>query len=109
MKIDNRYLYIYSAGKVAKISKQNGEIIWQTKLRDVGSATVANVKIEDEKIFIGANGKLICIKEKDGELIWSNSLTGWGYNYIIFANQDQTNATINHQASQSADGASSVS
>lgn len=106
MKIDNRFLYIYSAGKAAKINKQNGDIIWQVKLRELGSATVANVKIEGDKLYIGAKGKLICINEKDGEIIWANSLTGWGYNYIIFANHDQTTTLADDRETIQSDSSS---
>lgn len=106
MNFNNGYLYIYSAGRIAKVNKQNGEVIWQTKLRDVGisSATVANMQLDGDKIFIGANGALVCVSEKDGEVIWSNTLSGWGYNYIIFANQEQTSTAINHKIAQSSNG-----
>ncbi len=88
------YLYIFSRGKVAKINKKNGEIVWETKLEVsmVKNAIVANIQVDGDKIFIGASGKLVCIKESDGSLIWVNDLKGWGYNYVMFANQSQTDA-----------------
>lgn len=109
MKQKNGYLYIYSSGRVAKINKQNGEVIWQTKLKDVGisGATVANMQVDGEKIFIGSSGVLVCINESDGEVVWSNSLKGWGYGYVIFANQNQAEA-IHHKVSQSPVGSSST-
>ncbi len=109
MKYNDRYLYIYSSGRVAKINKQNGEIIWQTKLKDmcIGGATVANMQIDGDKIFVGANGILVCINENNGEVVWTNSLTGWGYGYVIFANQSQAEAA-NHQTTQASASSSST-
>ena len=88
------YLYIFSGGKVAKINKKNGEIVWEIKLTVsmVKNAAVANMQVDGDKIYIGASGKLLCIKESDGSLLWENALKGWGYNYVIFANQSQTDA-----------------
>lgn len=102
--MNKKFLYIFSHGRVAKINKKNGEIVWETKLSVtmVKSATVANMQIDGDKIYIGASGKLVCIKESDGSLVWVNDLKGWGYNYVVFANQDQTDAMAQISAASAA-------
>lgn len=98
------YLYIFSYGRIAKIKKQDGEIVWATKLTISGirSATVANVQLDGDKIYIGGNGTLVCVKESDGSVVWSNPLTGWGFNYVVFANQNQTDTAVANAAAQAA-------
>jgi outer membrane protein assembly factor BamB len=93
--MNNKHLYIFSKGRVAKIKKIDGEIVWETKLK-LGSftngAAIANMYIEKDKIYIGIQGNLVCLNEFDGSVVWVNALKGWGYGYVIFANQYQTNA-----------------
>lgn len=98
------YLYIFSSGRIAKIKKQDGEIVWATKLnvRSIKYASVANVQLDGDRIYIGANGALVCVKESDGSVIWSNPLKGWGFGYVVFANQQQTEAAAANVAAQSA-------
>jgi outer membrane protein assembly factor BamB len=97
-----KYLYIFSNGRIAKINKSNGEIVWEVKLKDYGlnHVTIGNLKVEEDKIYFGGYGKLICLKEKDGSLIWKNDLKGWGYSYVIFANinNDDIMAATNQAA-----------
>lgn len=93
--MNNKHLYIFSKGRVAKIKKIDGEIVWETKLKLGGlinSAAVANIQVEGSKIYVGIQGNLICLNEFDGSIVWMNALKGWGYSYVIFANHDQTNA-----------------
>ena len=98
------YLYIFSKGRIAKIKKQDGEIVWSTKLNisSIRSAAVANVQLDGNKLYIGASGILVCVNEADGSVVWSNPLKGWGYGYVIFANQDQTTAAASNDAAQAA-------
>ena len=98
------YLYIFSYGRIAKIKKYDGEIIWETKLT-VGSikwASVASIQLDGDNLYIGGSGVLICVKESDGSVVWSNPLKGWGFNYISFANQNQTDAAAANDAAVSA-------
>jgi outer membrane protein assembly factor BamB len=93
--MNNKHLYIFSKGRVAKIKKIDGEIVWETKLKLGGfsnGAAVANMQTEGGKIYIGIQGNLVCLNEFDGSVVWINALKGWGYSYVIFANHDQTNA-----------------
>jgi outer membrane protein assembly factor BamB len=100
------YLYIFSSGRIAKIKKQDGEVVWATKLevRGLKSSSVANVQLDGDRIYIGASGVLACVKESDGSLIWSNPLKGWGFGYVIFANQQQTDAEAAIVAANTAAG-----
>lgn len=97
-----KHLYIFSNGRIAKINKSNGEIVWEVKLKEHGFSyvTIGNLKVEDDKIYFGAYGKLICLKEIDGSLIWKNDLKGWGYSHVIFANAnaDEVMAAANQAA-----------
>jgi outer membrane protein assembly factor BamB len=82
-------LYIFSYGRVAKLNKQNGEIVWEIKLKDLGVTSYnafGDIRHEGEYLFIGISGHIICLTEKDGSLVWKNDLKGWGYNYISIAN-----------------------
>jgi outer membrane protein assembly factor BamB len=91
-----RHLYIFSNGRIAKINKSNGEIMWEVKLKDHGMnhVTIGNLKVEEDKIYFGGYGKLICLNEKDGSLVWKNDLKGWGYGYVIFANNNTDEAMM---------------
>jgi hypothetical protein len=97
-----KHLYIFSNGRIAKINKSNGEIVWEIKLKEYGLSyvTIGSLKVEDDKIYFGAYGKLICLKEIDGSLIWKNDLKGWGYSHVIFANtnNDEAMAAANQAA-----------
>jgi outer membrane protein assembly factor BamB len=97
-----KHFYIFSNGRIAKINKGNGEIVWEVKLKEHGMSyvTIGSLKVEDDKIYFGAYGKLICLKEIDGSLIWKNDLKGWGYSHVIFGNAhtDEMMATANQAA-----------
>ncbi|MEO6228576.1 MAG: PQQ-binding-like beta-propeller repeat protein [Ferruginibacter sp.] len=92
-------LFILSNGRVAAINKNDGQIVWEVKLRQyVGaSATMAigQISVEDDKIFVGGSGVLLCLNTYDGSLIWKNELTGWGYHFISMAN-------VNNEAASAA-------
>lgn len=83
-------LFILSNGRVAAISKADGSIIWEVKLKQYGLSNTAHsigqIMVEDNKIFVGCSGILACLSTKDGSLIWKNELKGWGYNFVSMAN-----------------------
>lgn len=83
-------LFILCNGRVAAISKTDGSIIWEVKLKQYGLSNTAHsigqIMVEDNKIFVGCSGILACISTKDGSLIWKNELKGWGYNFVSMAN-----------------------
>jgi outer membrane protein assembly factor BamB len=82
-------LYILSKGRVAAISKKDGSIIWEVKLKQYVSSASAysfgQITVEDNKIFIGTSGIMVCLNAKDGSLLWKNELKGWGYGFISIA------------------------
>jgi outer membrane protein assembly factor BamB len=83
-------LFILSNGRLAAINKKNGEIIWETKLKqhlnNKLSFTIGQLNVEGDKLFVGCSGILLCLSTKDGSLIWKNELKGWGYNFVSMAN-----------------------
>jgi outer membrane protein assembly factor BamB len=83
------HLFILSNGRVAAINKKDGQIIWEVKLRQYLSNSVANavgqISVEDNKIFVGVSGILLCLSTKDGSLIWKNELKGWGFQFVSMA------------------------
>ncbi len=102
------FLYIFSAGRVAKVNSKNGEIVWTIKLKDHGITmynSFGDIRVDQDKIFIGLSGHLICLKESDGSLVWKNNLEGWGYNYISIANDA---ANHSEKASSAAAAAAAV-
>lgn len=86
----NNNLYILSGGRVAAISKKDGSIIWEVKLRQYLSSSVTisvgQINFEDGKLYIGGSGVLLCLDAKDGSLLWQNTLKGWGYGFVSMAN-----------------------
>ncbi len=88
MKQNN--LFIFSNGKVAAISKKDGTIIWEVKLKQYIKSTlsysVGQISMEGDKLYIGVSGILLCLKAKDGSLVWINELKGWGYGFVSVAN-----------------------
>lgn len=83
-------LFILSNGRVAAISKTDGSIVWEVKLKQYGLSNMAHsigqIMVEDNKIYVGCAGILACLDAKDGSLIWKNELKGWGYNFVSMAN-----------------------
>ena len=83
-------LFILSNGRLAAINKKNGEIIWETKLKQYLnnklSLSIGQLNVEGDKIYVGCTGILLCLSTKDGSLIWKNELKGWGYNFVSMAN-----------------------
>jgi outer membrane protein assembly factor BamB len=99
------YLYIFSYGRVAKVSKANGEIVWEIKLKDLGISmynSFGDLRVENDKLYLGISGHLICLAEKDGSLVWKNDLKGWGYNYISIANDAANHAEKGSSAAAAA-------
>jgi len=83
-------LYILSNGRVAAISKKDGTIIWEIKLKQYGVNNMGNsigqLMEEDNKLYVGCAGMLVCLDTKDGALIWKNELKGWGYGFVSMVN-----------------------
>ena len=83
-------LFILSTGRVAAISKKDGTIIWEVKLKDYGlggmTHHVGQIMVEKNRIYVGCAGLLACLDTKDGSLIWKNELKGWGFNFVSMAN-----------------------
>lgn len=105
-------LYILSNGRVAAISKKDGSIIWEVKIKEhltAMSHTPGQITVEDDKIYIGASGIMLCLSTKDGSLIWKNELKGWGYQFVSMANvnNDAAAAAIVKAAAAAAAGAAS--
>jgi outer membrane protein assembly factor BamB len=91
----NGILYIYSNGKAAAISKEDGSIVWEVNLRQYAGMNVkaiGQILVEDDKLFIGSGGILLCLAAADGALLWKNELKGWGYNFISMANAENSTA-----------------
>jgi outer membrane protein assembly factor BamB len=101
------FLFILSNGRVAAINKKNGEIVWEVKLKQYVTGTMAGsvgqISVEDNKIYVGVAGILLCLNTKDGALIWKNELKGWGYNFVSMANvNSQAAGTASIQATAAA-------
>jgi len=90
-------LFILSNGRLAAINKKNGEIIWETKLKQYLnsklSLTIGQLQVEGEKIYVGCSGIILCLRAKDGSLVWKNELKGWGYHFVSMANLGSEAAT----------------
>ncbi len=108
MKQNN--LFILSKGRVAAISKKDGKIVWEVKLKEYVNSTVVygigQLTVEDNKIYVGVSGLLLCLSTKDGSLIWKNELKGWGYQFISIANAN--NEAAGAEASRAAASATSA-
>jgi outer membrane protein assembly factor BamB len=103
----NNLLFILSNGRVAAINKKTGDIVWELKLKQYVTSTMAGavgqISVEDNKIYIGVAGILLCLSTKDGALIWKNELKGWGYNFVSMANvNSQAAGAATAQASAAA-------
>lgn len=106
MRID-QYLYILSKGRVAAISKKDGSIFWEVKLKDYANVSSTSlgygqISVENNKIYIGISGLLFCLNAKDGSLVWFNELKGWGYNFISIAGAGNESAAAASAAAQAA-------
>jgi outer membrane protein assembly factor BamB len=110
MKQNN--LFIFSNGKVAAISKKDGSIIWEIKLKqyvkNMMSASVGQISLEGDKLYIGVSGILLCVKAKDGSLVWVNELKGWGYGFVSMANVNNDGGAAAIQSANAAIAASTA-
>lgn len=99
-------LYIFSNGRVAAIDKKSGDILWEVKMKEYVSATVAynigQLMAEGDKLYLGVAGIILCLSAKDGSLIWKNELKGWGYNFVSIAGADAAGAEIAAQSAATA-------
>jgi outer membrane protein assembly factor BamB len=104
MKQNN--LYILCNGRVAAISKKDGSIVWEIKIKQyvkyAAGGAVGQISLEDGKLFIGVGGILLCLHAKDGSLVWANELKGWGYSFVSMANVNNDSNAIAVQAGASA-------
>lgn len=83
-------VYILSNGRVAAISKKDGAIVWEVKLKEYIKSSmlagIGQIMLDGDKLFIGVGGMLFCLAAKDGALVWKNELKGWGYSFVSMAN-----------------------
>jgi outer membrane protein assembly factor BamB len=83
-------LFILSNGRVAAINKKTGDIVWEVKLKQYVTnsmaGSVGQINVEDNNVYIGVAGILLCLSTKDGALMWKNELKGWGYYFVSMAN-----------------------
>ncbi len=105
-------LYILCNGRVAAIDKKNGDIIWEVKLRQYLSSSVAHavgqISVENDNIYIGVSGVLVCLSAKDGSLKWKNELKGWGYSFVSMANAGNESGAASINASAASASAASA-
>lgn len=105
-------LYILSNGRVAAINKQNGEIVWEVKLKQYVKSglmqTIGQLSLEGERLYAGVSGILLCLSTKDGSLVWVNELKGWGYNFVSIANAGSESAGAAVAANAAATSAAMV-
>ena len=104
----NNVLFILSNGRVAAINKIDGTVLWEVKLKQYVTNSMAHsvgqIMVEDKKIYVGCAGVLVCLDTKDGSLLWKNELKGWGYNFVSMANinNDAVDAAIKAAAAGAA-------
>jgi len=103
-------LFVLSNGRLAALNKKNGEIIWETKLKQYLnnklSLTIGQLQVEGDKLYVGCSGIILCLSTKDGSLVWKNELKGWGYHFVSMANLGSEAATA--EAEHGAAAASTV-
>ncbi len=104
----NNNLFILSNGKVAAISKKDGSIIWEIKLKQyvknvATMGAIGQISLEGDKLYSGVSGLLVCLYAKDGSLAWTNELKGWGYSFVSMANvNNESNAAAASAAAAAA-------
>lgn len=60
-------------GKVSKINKQSGKLLWSKQLKQPLSA---GVTLGSEKLYLGLmNGQLVALNSQQGDLLWSTQLS----------------------------------
>lgn len=100
------HLYILSNGRVAAISRNTGEIVWEVKLKKLlGSSmirAIGQIRLEGDKLFIGIAGHIACLRVNDGSLVWKNELKGWGYQFVSMSGADNEEAAATTQQRQAA-------
>ncbi len=73
MKTD--LVYVGIRGHVLALSRCDGSIRWETKLKGSDFVTLAWEGLE---VFAITAGEAFCLNAADGTIVWHNKLPGWG-------------------------------
>ncbi len=73
MKPDLVYLGI--RGHVLGLNRNDGSILWETKLKGSDFVTLT---WDGSEVFAITAGEAFCLSAADGTILWHNKLPGWG-------------------------------
>jgi len=87
----NEDIYLGIKGRVIRVNRENGSIIWETHLKSGHLTTLA---IQGGLIVAYTKGELFGIDKQNGKILWRNGLSGFGYGHGIIAAGDTTTPVV---------------
>ncbi len=71
--------------RVLALSRQDGRILWSTKLQGGMGSAFVTVLWDGGQVFAHAGGHLHCLDIVSGRVLWINELSGCGYGIASLA------------------------
>ncbi len=79
-------LIVGAKNSVSAFNRNNGELVWTTKLQGSGlGQAFVNIHIDGPQVFAHASGELFCLELTTGRQLWTNPLKGFGYGIATLA------------------------
>jgi outer membrane protein assembly factor BamB len=89
-------IYVGVKAHVAAISKLDGSILWQTKLRSAATSgdRFVTLLVEEGHVYAHTYGELYCLDADTGEVRWKNELDGLSYDIVSLATEGSSSSSI---------------
>lgn len=89
-------IYVGVKAHVAAISKIDGSILWQTKLKSGATSgdRFVTLLVEDGHVYAHTYGELYCLDADTGEVRWKNELDGLSYDIVSLATEVSSSSSI---------------
>ena len=80
-------LFVGVKGHVAAFSKNDGSLIWKTKLKcgAFSGDRFVTLIVDGQRIYAHSHGQLFCLDAASGQQLWSNGLEGLSYDIASLA------------------------
>jgi outer membrane protein assembly factor BamB len=72
------HVYAGIKGSVLALSRTDGSVVWQARLKGSSYVALASMAPTDTEILASTNGEVFCLDAATGALRWHNPLRGWG-------------------------------
>ena len=75
----NDVIFMSLNSRVIALNKDNGQILWDTKLGGVLGDGFISLNSDGLHVFAFCKGQIYCLDASSGAIMWTNELKGYGY------------------------------